>query len=90
MKSPNNGHFGTYVGLCPLLGYAFIGMFCFSFTHILRTMRMRVRGKLATPRVVAVRTRGAVSLVLSLHIQFSLQHRLAASVGIILGKAECR
>ena len=46
----------------------------------LRTMPMRVRGKLATPLFVAVNT---------WCFQFSLQHGLAASVGIVLSKAEC-
>ena len=47
--------------------------------------RARKIGHASRRTVLYVRTRGAVSLI-CLHIQFSLQHRLAASVGIILAR----
>ena len=47
---------------------------------LLPTMPMRVRGKFATPRGVAVN---------ACCCQFSLEHDLAVSVGIVLNKAEC-
>ena len=69
---------------------SFIGVFCLQPTHIFSTMQMRVRGKFATPCVVAVRTRGAVSLISLLYSVLAPTQVIATSVGIILGKAECR
>ena len=57
-----------------------LGAYCMSCSGPAYYANARAR-KFATPRVVAVTD--------SWCCQFSLQHGLAASVGIVLGKAEC-